>query len=241
MALTKVKLPVAAISAIVNGTSDITIGTASGNLVVTRGGTVVGTWSTAGLTLATAGTLDADIISGEAINLATTSGAAATIETTLTQLEIGTSSAHPLELSANDTTALTIATDGKVALAVDGTAANHLVDKGYVDTAVAAAASIADIAAVTGTTGSISIPNSTGNNLIINWGTTASINSGSGAVAVTFNREFPNAFLQAVVSRVIASNGAEEGVNYASGSTTGMNIYATYSASSPCSYVAIGY
>ena len=241
MALTKVRLPVAALSAISNGTSSITVLTAGGDMEVDIAGVTTMNLRSTDITILSTVPLVAPLITTEDISLTTVAGADMTVQTTATQGEIETTTAHPLVLGANSIDALTIATDGKVALAVDGTAANHLVDKGYVDTAVATAAALSDIVATNTSNGSISIPNSSGNDIIINWGTTASVNSGSGAVAVTFDTAFPNAFLVAVVSRNIASNGADEGVNYAGGSTTGMNVYPTYSASSPVGWVAIGY
>jgi len=241
MALTKVRVPVADIEAIQNGTSNVTISTAADDIVVTRGGTTIATFDATGMTFGATLTVVVDNITSEQIDLATTAGAAATIQTNATDLSIETTSAHPVVLGANSTDALTIATDGKVALSVDGTAADHLIDKGYVDTQVALAASLADIVATNTSTGSLSIPNSSGNDIIINWGITASITRGAGATAVTFDTAFPNAFLQGYVSRNIASSGAEAGVNWANGSTTGMDVYQSGSASSPVSWFAIGY
>lgn len=237
MALTKVRLPVADIEQISNGNSNVDIASSGGDINAVVAGVTVGTFNATGLDLG-ALTLAARIISARDVNLL--NGTVATqLHSDATEGVLGTTSAHPLSIIANNVEAFLVETDGQVQLGVEGTATNHLVTKSYVDANAGVAAS--GFVANTSVNGSLTIPNSTGNDLIINWGITNSINEASGAVAVVFDKAFPNSFLHAQVSRNIASNGAEEGVNVAGGSTTGMNIYPSYGISSPVYWLAIGY
>lgn len=241
MALTKVRVPVADIQQIENGTSNIAIATAAGDLVVTRAGTTIATFDSTGMTFGSTLTVVVDNITSEQIDLATTAGAAATIQTNATDLSIETTSAHPVVLGANSTDALTIATDGKVALSVDGTDANHLIDKGYVDALVATVPTLAGIVLAETATGSIQIPTSTGNDFILNWGITASLSKGSGLTAQTFDTAFPNACLGVVAQRVSTSTGGEAATAVANITTTGFDITPTFTSASTSYWLAWGY
>jgi len=239
MALTKVRLPVADIAAISNGTSDVTIGSSGGDAVVTIGGTVVTTISATGATYGTGLTVVVDNITSEQIDLATTAGAAGTLQTTLGQMELETTSAHPLVLGANSIDGLTIETDGQVTLGVVGDATGQLIDKNYVDTAVALLPALTDIVGVIGTTGSLTIPNSSGNDLIIKWGKTASI--GATTQAVSFASAFPTAIFTVYLSLNNTSSSGDNNTAYGAETTAGFNIYKGNSGSHPVSWFAIGY
>lgn len=239
MALTKVRLPVADIAAISNGTSDVTIGSAGGDIVETRAGVIINTIGAAGYTFGAGLTLDVDNISSEDISLSTAGGAAGTLQTTLGQMELETTSAHPLVLGANSIDGLTIETDGQVTLGVVGDEPTHVMDKNYIDTALALKATLSDIVATIGTEGSITIPNSTGNDLIIKWGKTAAI--GATSQAVTFATAFPTAIFTAYLSLNNTSSSGDNNTAYGNESTTGFTIYKGNSASHPVSWLAIGY
>lgn len=238
MALTKVRQPVADIANISNGTSSIDIASAGADAIVSIAGAVIGTFSSTGLDLNTGLTLVSDVITTESVGLTTVAGASATLETTLTQGRLRTTSAHQLALGANSLDGLTIETDGKVTLGVEGTEVGNLVTKAYVDNAATTlAVQIADVVLTESTNGSITIPSSTGNDLILNWGTTASF---SGLQSVTFNTAFPNGFLGAVVSRVTTGD-FEAPAHYGSATTTGMTLRQTGGTATPVSYFALGY
>jgi len=239
MALTKVRLPVADIAAIANGTSDVTIGSAGGDIVVSRGGTVITTIGATGYTFGAGLNVTVDVINSESIDLSTTAGAAGTLQTTLGQMELGTTSAHPLVLGANNIDGLTVETDGQVTLGVVGDTASQLIDKNYVDTALALVPALSDITAVIGTEGSLTIPNSTGNDLILKWGKTAAI--GATSQAVTFATPFPTAIFTAYVSLNNTSSSGDNNTAYGNESTTGFTIYKGNGASHPVSWFAIGY
>lgn len=236
MALTKVRLPVADIAAISDGTSNVTVEGSGGDVTVDVAGVNIGTFSATGLDLG-ALNLDAGVV--EASHVHVDDG---TVHTHMlisgTEGAIGTSTAHALGVYANAIKALTVETDGQVQLGVEGTATNHLVTKSYVDGASGVTPASLDTNGAT--SGHFIIPGTT-DSIIVNWGITAPINSASGATGVTFDEPFPNSFLIAVVSRNIASVGADNAVNWANGSTTGMDVYQTGSAVSPVSYIAIGY
>jgi hypothetical protein len=237
MALTKVRLPVADIAAISSGTSGVTILSAGGNIDVNVAGVDVldltSTTATVGVTLI------ADVITGEAISLATAGGAAASIATGLSSLTVQTTSAHTLVLGANSTTGMTVGTDGKVTLGVQGTAATHLVNKSYVDTAIALAPALTDMVFAATSPGSLTIPNSTGNDLIINWGITASLSNTF--ATVTFDTAYPNAVLCALATDVIGpTREASSHVNAVT--LTNMQVVQSGSgASRPVYWLAIGY
>lgn len=235
MALTKVRLPVADIAAISFGTTEVTIASAGGDIDVNVAGVdVIDATST---TVTVGVTLVADDLEGEAIELSTASGATLSVQTTLADAEIQTTSAHPLVIGANSTDALTVETDGQVTLGVVGDTGDQLIDKDYVDTAIAAV--LGDIVATTAVTGSVTIPNDTGNDLIINWGTSSSLGNDNSEVQ-TFDTAFPNAFLVGYTTpnRGLGGNGT---FNVNNGGLTSMTVYNTTNSTCACFWLAIGY
>jgi len=121
---------------------------------------------------------------------------------------------------------------------VQGTSGGHLVNKTYVDSVASSAAST--VATIAGT-GQISIPNSTGNNLIIKWGQT----NGSGALTqVTFASAFPNAIfiaLDAPVMNTAASSDGQFGVYDLQLTGFKINQANKSAATNPWCWLAIGY
>ena len=203
MALTKVRVPVSDIATISNGTTAADIASAGANITETVSGNLVGTWGTGGLTIPTAKTLTAPIIAGEAVTVSTTAGAAGKYTTNATKLQAGTTSAHPLELIGNSIAGLTVGTDGKITLGVQGTLGTHLVNKTYVDSAAALSAILGTFS----TTGQLSIPTTT-NTLIMKWGQTA----GSGQLTqVTFAAAYPNAIFVAFANEIHNRNNNSDG------------------------------
>lgn len=240
MALTKVRLPVSDIAAISNGTSNVDIASAGSNVIVTAAGVVAATFGSAANTLSLPTTV-VNLDGVENIDMTVSAGASGTMEAIASAIRLWSTSAHSLILGANNLAGLTVGTDGKVTLGVEGTGATHLVTKGYVDTN--SGVGTADIVATLANTGHVSIPNSTGNNLIINWGVTAAINN-SAATPVTFSQAFPNAAFVAFATRNRAHTGssnAGEAVDVSSLTTSGMNINPWFGTSSPVYWMAIGY
>jgi hypothetical protein len=190
--LTKVRFPVSAISQIANGTSKVDIASSGADVITTVSGNTIATAQTTGLLINAVKVLTAKQITSEVISLSTAAGASATVGTTGTKGQVAVTSAHPLDLIANAISGLLIGTDGKVTLGVQGTSAAHLVNKSYVD---AAASSASATTATVASNGTISIPNSSGTNLVVKWGTQA----GSGVLTqVTFGVAFPNAIYVAL-------------------------------------------
>lgn len=240
MALTKVALPVAEIAAIISGTSDVTIATVADDVVVTAAGTIVGTFAPTGLTLGAGLTLVTDNITTEDITLATVSGASGSVSTGLSNMLIETNSAHTLNLRANSLLGLRIETNGEVHLPNSGSLANHLIDKNYVDTALALKPDLNDIVATNAVNGYIRIPNSSGNDIIVNWGQTQALQNSS--TPVNFALTFPNACLVALGTRNTSSPAREASCHVNAWSTTGMTVVQSGSGSNdPCTWLAIGY
>lgn len=239
MALTKVRSPVADIDTISNGTTNIDIASSGADAIVTVAGTTVATFAATGLTFEAGLTLTVDNIVGEEIDLSTTAGATASITTTAAQLEIETTSAHPVVLGANSIDALTIETDGQVTLGVVGDASGQLVDKNYVDTLIATVPLLADTVTSLTDPGSLVIPNSTGTDFVINWGVTASISNTQ--TAVTFDTAFPNACFLGIACRQNAGASLESAAHVKDITTSGMNVVNSGGTSSPVGWIAIGY
>jgi hypothetical protein len=239
MALTKVKEIVADIASISNGTSDVSIASAGGDIVVTRGGTTIVTHSAAGSTYGAGLNLTVDNINSEVVQLGTGGGAELTFQTTLAQGELETTNAFPLVLGANNVEALEIATDGKVTLNVEGTGIGHLVTKAYVDAAATtASAQLSDMVFNAATPGSFQLPTDGANTFILNWGITASI--ANTVESVVFDTAFPNAVLGAFATRIApASREDRAGVN--SVTTTGMDVVQSGGNSSQVYWMAFGY
>ncbi len=241
MPLTKARPPVTAISQLINGTTDINIATAGGNIDVNVNGLDVVDLASTTITIDDLVTLVANTITGETLTQSTSGGATMRARTTASQGELETTSNHPVVLGANSTDALTLRTDGEVTLANVGTLAASLVDKNYVDTQVGNQVAASDITANQTATGSLSIPTSTGNDMILNWGITASLSKGSGATAQTFDTAYPNAVFSIVTARINSSVGAEASANVNNVSLTGFDFIPTYTAASQAYWLAIGY
>ena len=207
--LTKVRVPVSDIAKIIFGTSQVQIPSSGADINVTVSGNSIMDYQTTGAIFNAAKIFTAKQITGETVLLATAAGASANLSTTGTKGQLKTTSAHPLELAANSVVGATIGTDGKVTLGVQGTSGTHLVNKTYVDSV---GGSFAAIVATLATTGQVSIPNSTGTNLIIKWGQT----NGLGQLTqVTFGTAFPNAIYIAIacpVQNVFAGSDGQFGV-----------------------------
>lgn len=238
MALTKVRLPVADIAAISNGSSKVDMSTSGGDVVVTVGGTTIATFSSTGVNLGSLDVTTTGTINSQDV-LLSQGAVAAKAEAATTQGVVGTTSAHPLSLIANAIEGLSIATDGQVTLGVEGTATDHLVTKSYVDGLTGLGAS--DFSATTATTGSLTIPNSTGNDLIINWGQTGSITNTQ--VTATFDTAFPNAYLVGFVSSQKSTGMQHNRSPYIGGTpgTTSMVVAQPEAVSKQVNWLAIGY
>lgn len=239
MALTKVKPPVTAISKLDNTTTKIDIPTAAGDIDIDVAGLQVLTIGQTVITVDDLVTLTAKNVLSELLKVQTTSGAQGVVQTNASEMEVGTSSLHALELLTNNIPRMTVAATGAVALGVVGTNGNELIDKNYVDTsAPSLAVLLASMVGVTATNGSLKIPNSTGNDLILNWGQTASIASSS--EVVTFDTAFPNAIFVGFATRNIVTQGdnAAHAGNY---SLTQMTVSQTGSAASTVAWLAIGF
>jgi hypothetical protein len=182
-------------------------------------------------------TVTANNFDTEVVTLSTVGGAAAVLETQATLASLRTTSAHPLELGANSITGLTIATDGKVELDVVGTATNHLIDKGYVDTQVTAV--LTGILGLAATAGNLRIPNNSGNDIIINWGVTASL--ANSTEVVTFTRAFPSAFFVGFATKNQAGLGDQRPANVSGGGLTTMSVHNAGPAPATINWLAIGF
>jgi hypothetical protein len=234
MALTKVRPPVSDISSISWGSTDASIPVASGDLVITVAGAEIATFSATGVDLGAlaVGALEVDAQDVNVVN-GTVIGQ---VHADATEVVVGTTSAHPLSLIANSVEGLLIGTDGKVTLGVEGTAVGHLVTKAYVDSVVNLASSIDGNAA---SSGHISIPNSSGDDIIINWGSDSG--SKSALIPIVFDEPFPNAALCAVATRNNSSSSIDRTVNVANVTTTGMDVRNNSNGSTDFYWLAIGY
>lgn len=239
MALTTVRPPVTDISLLSSGTTAVTILSAGGDIDIDVAGADVIDISSTTVLIDPLVTLEADLFDGEQILLATTSGAELTLETQGLLARLLTTNGFPLELGANGITGLTIATDGKVELDVDGTATNHLVDKGYVDTQVGAAIDESDMVATLTSPGSIQIPNSTGSDIIINWGENGVVANNS-VTTVTFDTAFGTALLMGICCSTTQANhdGTMSVINK---TLTTMDVHSSLDKSSGFDWIAIGY
>jgi hypothetical protein len=239
MALTKVRQPVADINNVSFGTSELTITSSGGPIDVNIGGVAALDITATTMTVGTALTLISALITGESIQLATGAGAEADILTDATDLTIQTTSAHPTIIGANSLTGLTVETDGQVTLAVVGDASAQLIDKNYVDTAVALLPALSAMVFAQTSPGSLLIPNSTGDDFVLNWGITASISNTQ--AAVTFDTAFPNAVFGGIACRQNATASLESSAHVNNVTTSGMNVVNSGGTSSPVFWIAIGY
>lgn len=239
MALTKVRPPVTEISELANGTTIIDIPTSASDIDVDVAGLDVIDLGQTTITVDDLVTMTVKNVIGEILTLATSGGAAGILQTDANKLEIGTTSTDPVEIISDNVARLTVQAGGPVTLGSQGVADTDLINKLYVDTSASSlTVLLADMISANTTTGSIVIPNSTGNDLIINWGQTASIASTS--EVVTFDTEFPNAIFVGFATRNIVTQGdnACHAGNY---SLTQMTISQTGSGASTVAWLAIGF
>lgn len=239
MALTKVRSPVTDISLLSLGTTDIEIESAGGPIDINVAGNDIVDYTSTTVIYDPAIAVTAKDFNTEVITVDTTAGANAVFQTTATEASIETTTAHPLELGANSTLGMTIETDGKTTLEVEGTAIGHLVTKAYVDAAISTnVLTLANVVVNDVINGSLVLPNSTGNDLILNWGVTASIAGIGSPVTVTFDTAFSSSFFAGSATRVLANG--EAAAHYFNPGTTTMQVVNTGSASSPVAWFAIG-
>lgn len=239
MALTKVRSPVSEISEMSLGTTEITIASAGGPIDINVSGVNIVDYTSTTVIYDPAIPVTAKDFNTEVITIVTTAGASAVLKTTATEAVLETTTAHPLELGANSINGITIETDGKATLEVEGTAIGHLMTKAYIDNAATTdSVQLSDLVSNNVINGSVQIPNSTGIDLILNWGVTA---SSVGSTAVVFDTAFPTSFFAATATREIVAVGADATANYNTPTITGMNVVNTGSASSPVAWFAIGF
>ena len=237
MALTKVRLPVADISAISDNDSNVTVDDAGGTIDVVVNGATIASFDATGVdlgvlaaSLQTLAAQDVDVVNGTVVGQ---------VHADAAEVLIGTTSAHPTTIMANSIDGLEVGTDGKVTLGVEGTGVGHLVTKAYVDAAVALGLTLTSVDSTVASSGHITIPNSSGNDLIINWGVTASISNTQ--AAVTFDEAFPNACFVAMATRQNGTASLESAAHVNTITTTGMNVVNSGGTSSPVGWIAIGY
>lgn len=243
MALTKVQALVAEISLLANGTTTIDIPTAAADINVDVAGLNVIDLGSTTITVDDLVTLVANKITSEEIDLSTVSGAAGTMVTDATKMQVGTTSTHATELIANALPVLTAQTTGKVTLATVGTALDDLVDKNYVDnliSGVGGAVVPADIVSVQARPGYLQIPTSLGVDLIINWGRTGALKNA--CETVTFSKAFPNGFLIGSANRNETTASNEAAAHASTGTLTTMKVCQSGKGSTvACDWIAIGY
>ena len=237
MALTKVRLPVADISAISDNDSNVTVDDAGGTIDVVVNGATIASFDATGVdlgvlaaSLQTLAAQDVDVVNGTVVGQ---------VHADAAEVLIGTTSAHPTTIMANSIDGLEVGTDGKVTLGVEGTSVGHLVTKAYVDAAVALGLTLTSVDSTVASSGHITIPNSSGNDLIINWGVTAPISNTQ--AAVTFDEAFPNACFVAMATRQNGTASLESAAHVNTITTTGMNVVNSGGTSSPVGWIAIGY
>lgn len=193
MALTKVKVIVAEIAAITNGTSTIDIPSAGGDIDVNISGADVIDIAETSITIDDLVALVVQNISSEIITLSTTAGSDGVVQTTATEMQVGTTDTTDLDLMVNSVPVMSLDSTGKVTLNTTGTLGDQLIDKDYVDAATPGAATT-----TSATSGQLLIPTS-GDDIIIKWG----VKSGTGTRIVTFADEtaaFPSALYTVVAT-----------------------------------------
>jgi hypothetical protein len=194
MALTKVSALVSEISKLLFGTTKVEIASSGGPIDIDVAGINVVDITTTEVTLDALVTLITDKIISETILIGTPAGADARLATSATETKMGGTTSFPVEILQNNIPRLTIGTDGKITLDIQGTATNQLIDKAYVDAAAP------DPNTVTvATNGQIIFPNPGGDDIIVKWG----VKTGSGSRTITFADDtaaFPNA-----ISTVLAT------------------------------------
>lgn len=218
MALTKVQPPVTAISEMESGTTDLKILSAGGDFDLNVAGVDVADISSTVFTIDDLVELVARKLTAEAITLATSGGAAGTVETDANKLEIGTTTLNPVDLVMNSISSLVLEVDQKVTLGTVGTDPTDLIDKNYVDTADALAAVITNTAATIGQSG---LDDGT-NEVIIKWGVIAGAGN---PTTVTFAQAYPNALFVVVLTPEDAGTAKSDGwANTTNRSVTAFDI-----------------
>ena len=240
MALTKVRPPVTDISLLSNGTTQINIPTAGADVDVNvAGANVIDLGSTA-ITIDDLVTLVVQNVLSEIVTLETAAGAEGVVQTDATKMQIGATTLDPLEIITNNIARLTVASSGAVVLGVQGANPTELIDKAYVDGAApAASVALADLVVVNATTGSAVIPNSTGNDLIFNWGINPSVLNNSNTV-VTFNQAYTSAFFVGFAQPTTSDNHDGTMEVFANSLTT-MTIHSSLDHSSAFNWFSIGF
>lgn len=218
MPLTKAQPPVTAINELIFGTTNVDIPSAGADIDVNVAGVDVADISSTVYTIDDLVTLVARKLTAEVITIATSGGSDGILQTDATKMQVGTTDSTPLEVLMNNIARLTVQTDGKIALATVGTAADELIDKNYVDAGDASAAVITNTAATIGQSG---LDDGT-NEVILKWG----IIAGAGTpTTVTFASAYPNALFVVVLTPQDAGTANSDGwFNTTNRSVTGFDI-----------------
>jgi hypothetical protein len=200
------------------GTTNVEILSSGGDIDVNVGGADVIDLSSTEITVDDLITLIAKKLTTEVMTVATTAGADGVVKTDATKMQVGSTDASPLEILVNNIARMTVGTDGKVALATVGTASDELIDKDYVDTGDASAATITNTLT---TIGASSLDDGTGV-LLLKWGVIA----GAGTpTPVTFAIAFPNALFTVFLTPEDAGTANSDGwANTTARSVTGFDI-----------------
>ena len=243
MALTKARPPVTEISQMLNGTTQVDIPNAGADIDIDVAGNNVIDLGQTSITVDDLVQLVVNDIAGRVMTQSFPAGAAGAVQVNATEMEVGTTSLHPLELLVNSTPLLTLLAGGEVSLANVGTAGDRLIDKDYVDNLVGSgggAVTPADIVANLTTNGSIQIPTSAGDEFVINWGVTAPLNNAS--TTVTFDTAFPNAIFTAYATRENGDTGVENAPGCDLLTLTNMRVVQTGGSSTDrVFWLALGY
>ncbi len=240
MALTKVRVPVADISLLSNGTTQIDIPTAAADVDVDVAGVDVIDLGQTTITIDDLVTLVVQNVLSEIVTLETAGGAEGIVQTEAARMQVGATTLDPLEIITNNIARLTVAAAGTIVLGTVGVNPTELIDKAYVDGASpAASVALADVVVVNATTGSAIIPNSTGNDLIFNWGTNPLVFNNSNTV-VTFDKAFDNAFFVGFAQPTTSDNHDGTMEVFANTLTT-MTIHSSLDHSSAFSWFSIGF
>lgn len=239
MALTRVRSPITAIDEMSFGTTSIVIPSTGGPIDIDVTGLNVMDMTSTTVDVDDLVTLTANLFATEVVTLATSGGAEGTIFTDATTMTLGTTTPHVTNIQADGVVGLTALVTGQVALGTVGSGVDRLVDKDYVDTADALALSLSNITATIASTGSITIPNSTGNDLIINWGKNGSVANNTNTV-VTFDTAFTSAQFVGFAQPTTSQNHDGTMETFTQGLTT-MTIHSSLDQTSAFDWLAIGF
>jgi hypothetical protein len=240
MALTKARLPVIEVSQMDFGTTTVAITSTSGPIDIDIAGLDHVDMTTTTCIFDPLVKVTAVQLDGEVFTMATGAGASATLQTTATEAQLGTTTAHPLQFLADSTLGLTVLTTGQVALGTEGSGVDRLVTKAYVDAATSSGSvALADLVSNNVINGSVQIPNDTGNDLIVNWGVTGSISNTQ--AAVTFDTAFPNTFFMGSATRQNATASEDSAAHINTPTLSGMNVVNAGGTASTVGWIAIGF